>query len=87
MRCVYLGVCSVGSIVSSIQSKALAGVGLFLTGYRKTYAPGISIADCEERQTELAQRLGAKVYRRYDDPGVTHVLAGKSNTNNMLQIK
>ena len=78
---------SVGTIISGFQSQALAGVGLFLTGYRKSFAPGSPVADCEERQAELAQRLGATVYRRFDEPGVTHVMAGKSNTNNMLALK
>ncbi|KAL8438699.1 hypothetical protein Efla_005237 [Eimeria flavescens] len=78
---------NVGSIISAFQSRALAGVGLFLTGYRKSFAPGSLVADCEERQAELAQRLGATVHRRYDEPGVTHVMAGKSNTNNMLALK
>ncbi|KAL8434205.1 hypothetical protein ACSSS7_003306 [Eimeria intestinalis] len=78
---------NVGSIISGFQSRALAGVGLFLTGYRKSFAPGSLVADCEERQAELAQRLGATVHRRFDEPGVTHVMAGKSNTNNMLALK
>ncbi|CDJ58560.1 hypothetical protein EMWEY_00016510 [Eimeria maxima] len=78
---------NVGTIISGFQSQALAGVGLFLTGYRKSFAPGSPVADCEERQAELAQRLGATVYRRFDEPGVTHVMAGKSNTNNMLALK
>ena len=78
---------SVGTIISGFQSQALAGVGLFLTGYRKSFAPGSPVADCEERQADLAQRLGATVYRRFDEPGVTHVMAGKSNTNNMLALK
>lgn len=78
---------SVGTIISSFQSRTLAGVGLFLTGYRKSFAPGSLVADCEERQAELAQRLGATVHRRFDEPGVTHVMAGKSNTNNMLALK
>ncbi|CDJ42404.1 NLI interacting factor-like phosphatase domain-containing protein, putative [Eimeria tenella] len=78
---------NVGTIISGFQSRVLAGVGLFLTGYRKSFAPGSLVADCEERQAELAQRLGATVYRRFDEPGVTHVMAGKSNTNNMLALK
>ncbi|KAL8272281.1 hypothetical protein Esti_003798 [Eimeria stiedai] len=78
---------NVGSIISGFQSRALAGVGLFLTGYRKSFAPGSLVADCEERQAELAQRLGATVHKRFDEPGVTHVMAGKSNTNNMLALK
>ncbi|OEH77297.1 uncharacterized protein LOC34622220 [Cyclospora cayetanensis] len=78
---------NVGTIISGFQSRTLAGVGLFLTGYRKSFAPGSLVADCEERQAELAQRLGATVYRRFDEPGVTHVMAGKSNTNNMLALK
>ncbi|PHJ21760.1 nli interacting factor family phosphatase [Cystoisospora suis] len=78
---------NIGAILCNVQQKVLSGVGIFFTGYRKTFSPGAAVADCEERQAELAQRLGAKVYKRYDEEGVTHVVAGKNNTNNMLACK
>eukprot|EP00070_Physeter_catodon_P038876 XP_028345770.1 uncharacterized protein LOC114486307 [Physeter catodon] len=78
---------NIGAILSSVQQGVLSGVGIFFTGYRKTYSPGAAVADCEERQAELAQRLGAKVYKRFDEEGVTHVVAGKNNTNNMLACR
>lgn len=78
---------NIGAILCNFQQKVLSGVGIFFTGFRKTFSPGAAVADCEERQAELAQRLGAKVYKRYDEEGVTHVVAGKNNTNNMLACK
>ncbi|EPT28354.1 NLI interacting factor family phosphatase [Toxoplasma gondii ME49] len=78
---------NIGAILCNFQQKVLSGVGIFFTGFRKTFSPGAAVADCEERQAELAQRLGAKVYKRFDEEGVTHVVAGKNNTNNMLACK
>ncbi|PFH35648.1 NLI interacting factor family phosphatase [Besnoitia besnoiti] len=78
---------NIGAILCNMQQKVLSGVGIFFTGFRKTFSAGAAVADCEERQAELAQRLGAKVFKRYDEEGVTHVVAGKNNTNNMLACK
>lgn len=78
---------SVGEILESMGKTILSGVGIYFTGFRKTFMPGILAADWEERQIELAQSLGARVYKKYDEPGVTHVVAGKNNTNNLLACK
>ncbi|KEG02558.1 NLI interacting factor-like phosphatase, putative [Plasmodium vinckei vinckei] len=79
----------VGKIIDNIMLSTLSDVGLYFTGFRKNSKnlQNVLSSDCEERQKEIALELGAKIYSNYDDPGVTHIIAAKNCTDNLIKSK
>ncbi|CRH00802.1 NLI interacting factor-like phosphatase, putative [Plasmodium relictum] len=79
----------VGKLIEEIMSDTLKNVGVYFTGFRKNSknAQNVLSADCEERQKEMALELGAKIYTNYDLPGVTHIVAAKNCTDNLIKSK
>ncbi|CDU19022.1 NLI interacting factor-like phosphatase, putative [Plasmodium yoelii] len=79
----------VGKIIDNIMLSTLSNVGLYFTGFRKNSKnlQNVILSDCEERQKEIALELGAKIYSNYDDPGVTHIIAAKNCTDNLIKSK
>ncbi|CRG93912.1 NLI interacting factor-like phosphatase, putative [Plasmodium gallinaceum] len=79
----------VGKLIEEIMSDTLKNVGVYFTGFRKNSknAQNVLSADCEERQKEMALELGAKIYSNYDLPGVTHIIAAKNCTDNLIKSK
>ncbi|KAK2197871.1 bifunctional BRCT domain superfamily/FCP1 homology domain/HAD superfamily/CTD phosphatase Fcp1/HAD-like superfamily/BRCT domain [Babesia duncani] len=78
---------NVGDILQEMQSQVLKNVGVLLTGFRKAAKPqgGVLQADCEQHQRDLAQELGATLVGKLSDPRLTHVVAGKDNTDNVAK--
>ncbi|GBE62016.1 CTD-like phosphatase, putative [Babesia ovata] len=80
---------SVGHILEDMQRSVLEGVGIMLTGYRKNSKGQGQVlqADCEQKQREIATQLGAKVCTKLSDKKLTHVVAGKNCTDNIIKSK
>ncbi|ORM42316.1 RNA polymerase II subunit A C-terminal domain phosphatase [Babesia sp. Xinjiang] len=76
---------SVGEIVEDMQSQVLNGVGILLTGYRKNSKGQVLQADCEQKQKEIATEMGAIVVKKLSDKRLTHVVAGKNCTDNVVK--
>uniref|UniRef100_A0A3B0N7P6 protein-serine/threonine phosphatase n=1 Tax=Theileria annulata TaxID=5874 RepID=A0A3B0N7P6_THEAN len=79
----------VGSILESIQSQVLKGIGVLLTGYRKNTKVVNSVlhADCELRQKENLLEMGASLVLRLNDSKLTHIMAGKNCTDNITKSR
>ncbi|GIX65918.1 NLI interacting factor-like phosphatase, putative [Babesia caballi] len=80
---------SVGDILEDMQTSVLEEVGILLTGYRKNSKGQGQVmqADCEQRQREIAMQLGATVLNKLSDKRLTHVVAGKNCTDNIIKSK
>ncbi|GFE55257.1 CTD-like phosphatase, putative [Babesia ovis] len=80
---------SVGDIVEEMQSDVLKGTGILLTGYRKNSKGQGQVlqADCEQKQKEIATELGATVLTKLSDKRLTHVVAGKNCTDNVIKSR
>ncbi|SBS93863.1 NLI interacting factor-like phosphatase, putative [Plasmodium ovale] len=79
----------VGNIIDDIMMNTLRNVGVYFTGFRKNSKniQNVLSSDCEDRQKEIALELGAKIYSNYDLPGVTHIIAAKNCTDNLIKSK
>lgn len=80
---------SVGDILDEMRTSVLEGVGILLTGYRKNSKGQGQVlqADCEQRQKEMAIQLGATVLNKLSDKKLTHVVAGKNCTDNIIKSR
>ncbi|EUD68645.1 hypothetical protein C922_01045 [Plasmodium inui San Antonio 1] len=79
----------VGRLIDDIMLSTLSNVGVYFTGFRKNSknSQHVLSSDCEDRQKEIALELGAKIYTNYDMPGVTHIIAAKNCTDNLIKSK
>ncbi|KMZ86016.1 hypothetical protein PVBG_03481 [Plasmodium vivax Brazil I] len=79
----------VGRLIDDIMLSTLCNVGVYFTGFRKNSknSQHVLSSDCEDRQKEIALELGAKIYTNYDMPGVTHIIAAKNCTDNLIKSK
>ncbi|CAA9988987.1 NLI interacting factor-like phosphatase, putative [Plasmodium knowlesi strain H] len=80
---------NVGKLMDEIMLSTLSNVGVYFTGFRKNSknSQHVLSSDCEDRQKEIALELGAKIYTNYDMPGVTHIIAAKNCTDNLIKSK
>eukprot|EP00371_Babesia_bovis_P000536 XP_001609183.1 hypothetical protein [Babesia bovis T2Bo] len=80
---------NVGTLVQEIQSNVLKDTGILLTGYRKNSKGQGQVlqTDCEQRQREIAVELGATVVSKLSDKRLTHVVAGKNCTDNVIKSR
>lgn len=80
---------SVGDILDEMRTSVLDGVGILLTGYRKNSKGQGQVlqADCEQRQKEMAIQLGATILNKLSDKKLTHVVAGKNCTDNIIKSR
>lgn len=80
---------NVGDILDEMRTSVLEGVGILLTGYRKNSKGQGQVlqADCEQRQKEMAIQLGATVLNKLSDKKLTHVVAGKNCTDNLIKSR
>ncbi|EWC74434.1 hypothetical protein C923_04928 [Plasmodium falciparum UGT5.1] len=79
----------VGKLIDKMMGSTLSNVGVYFTGFRKNSKniQNVLSADCEERQKEIALELGATIFTNYDEPGVTHIIAAKNCTDNLIKSK